>query len=111
MDFITDHLITLILFSPAAVAAVMLFLPSTEKSLLRWTAFTASARIVALDVSPWLIVTMILLIYLVLGCVLESLAMVLLTTILTPLAILASYSITDKVKSYMILFLLLVFSL
>ncbi|MEM0934309.1 MAG: TRAP transporter large permease [Pseudomonadota bacterium] len=38
-----------------------------------------SARIVAIDVSPWLIVTMILLIYLLLGCVLESLAMVLLT--------------------------------
>jgi tripartite ATP-independent transporter DctM subunit len=38
-----------------------------------------SLRIVSLDVSPWLIMTMILVIYLVLGCVLESLAMVLLT--------------------------------
>jgi NADH-quinone oxidoreductase subunit M len=36
-----------------------------------------------------------------------SLTMVLLTTFLTPLAILASFSVTDRVKSYMILFLFL----
>ena len=36
-----------------------------------------------------------------------SLSMVLLTTLLTPLAILASFSIKDRVKSYMVLFLLL----
>ena len=33
--------------------------------------------------------------------------MVLLTTLLTPLAVLASFSITERVKPYMILFLLL----
>ena len=36
-----------------------------------------------------------------------SLTMVLLTTLLTPLALLASFSITDRVKAYMMLFLLL----
>src|SRR5690606_16680552 len=36
-----------------------------------------------------------------------SLSMVLLTTILTPLAILASFSVDDKVKAYMALFLAL----
>ena len=36
-----------------------------------------------------------------------SLPMVLLTTLLTPLALLASFSIKDRVKAYMILFLLL----
>ena len=36
-----------------------------------------------------------------------SLTMVLLTTLLTPLAILASFSITDRVKPYMMLFLFL----
>jgi NADH-quinone oxidoreductase subunit M len=36
-----------------------------------------------------------------------SLTMVLLTTLLTPLAILASFSITDRVKAFMMLFLLL----
>ena len=36
-----------------------------------------------------------------------SLTMVLLTTLLTPLAILASFSITDRVKPYMMLFLIL----
>jgi NADH-quinone oxidoreductase subunit M len=36
-----------------------------------------------------------------------SLTMVFLTAMLTPLCILASFSITDRVKSYMILFLLL----
>jgi NADH-quinone oxidoreductase subunit M len=36
-----------------------------------------------------------------------SLTMVLLTTLLTPLAILASFNINDKVKAYMMLFLFL----
>jgi NADH-quinone oxidoreductase subunit M len=36
-----------------------------------------------------------------------SLSMVLLTTLLTPLALLASFSITEKVKAYMMLFLFL----
>ena len=36
-----------------------------------------------------------------------SLTMVLLTTLLTPLAILASFNITDRVKAYMMLFLFL----
>jgi NADH-quinone oxidoreductase subunit M len=36
-----------------------------------------------------------------------SLTMVLLTTLLTPLAIIASFSITDRVKAYMMLFLFL----
>ncbi len=36
-----------------------------------------------------------------------SLTMVLLTTLLTPLALLASFSIRDRIKSYMVLFFLL----
>ena len=42
MNFIATHLLTLILFSPALAAVVMLFLPSGEKKLLRWTALGAS---------------------------------------------------------------------
>ncbi len=122
MDFITDHLLTLILFSPVLVALVMLFLPSQEKSLLRWTAFIGSLIPLGLSIVLWFSFDThangfqfegqavwyeaIRSSYHV-GVDGISLSMVLLTTILTPLAILASYSITDRVKAYMILFLLL----
>lgn len=122
MDFITDHLLTTILFSPVLVALVMVFLPSKEKSLLRWTAFIGSLIPLALTLVLWfrfdthaagfqfesqaVWYEAIKSSYHV-GVDGISLSMVLLTTILTPLAILASYNITDRVKAYMILFLLL----
>ena len=122
MDFITDHLLTTILFSPVLVALVMVFLPSKEKSLLRWTAFIGSLIPLALSLVLWfrfdthtagfqfesqaVWYEAIKSSYHV-GVDGISLSMVLLTTILTPLAILASYNITDRVKAYMILFLML----
>lgn len=122
MDFITDHLLTYILFSPVIVALVMVFLPSQEKSLLRWTAFIGSLIPLVLSLVLWFSFDKhmegfqfqsqavwyeaIKSSYHV-GVDGISLSMVLLTTILTPLAILASYNITDRVKAYMILFLLL----
>src|SRR4030042_771973 len=42
MDFVTNNILTLILFSPTLVALFMLFLPSGEKKLLRWVAFLGS---------------------------------------------------------------------
>ena len=122
MNFIATHLLSLILFTPALVAAIMLFLPNDDHRLFRWSAFVASLIPLALSLVvwfnfraaqpgfqfeesyPW---------YPAIGSSLHlgvdglSLTMVLLTTLLTPLAILASFSIKERVKAYMLLFLLL----
>ncbi len=122
MNFIATHFLSLILFTPALAAVIMLFLPSGENKLFRWFAFGASFIPLALslvvwfnfqpakpgfqfvEIYPW---------YEAIGSSLHlgvdglSLTMVLLTTLLTPLALLASFSINDKVKAYMILFLFL----
>ncbi|HEY5901722.1 MAG TPA: NADH-quinone oxidoreductase subunit M [Anaerolineales bacterium] len=122
MDFIITHLLSLILFTPALAALVMLFLPSGENRLMRWFALGASLIpfILSLvlwanfkagepgfqfqEMYPWYDA---LHSSLHLGVDGLSLTMVLLTTLLTPLAILASFSITDRVKAYMMLFLFL----
>ena len=122
MNFITQNLLFLILFLPAIAAVILLFLPNGENKLFRWFAFGASMITFALSlylwfnfrsaepgfqyqaVYPW---------YSAIGSSLHlgvdglSLTMVLLTTLLTPLAILASFGIDDKVKAYMMLFLFL----
>jgi len=122
MDFINSHLLSLILFFPSIAAVVILFLPKDKTKLLRWFALGASLIPLALSLMvwirfrssqsgfqfveqyPW---------YEAIGSSIHlgvdglSLTMVLLTTLLTPLAILASFSITDKVKAYMMLFLFL----
>ena len=122
MNFIYDHILLIILFFPALAALVMLFLPSNENKLLRWFAFGASLVPFVLSVVLWINFQSSLSGYqfektfpwyeaihssLHLGVDGLSLTMVLLTTLLTPLAILASFSITDRVKPYMMLFLFL----
>lgn len=122
MDFIDNNLLTLILFLPSIGAAVLLLLPRSQENLLRWSAFIISLLPFGLSLYLWS--------HFVPG--LEgfqfearyawyeaiqssyhvgvdglSLTMVLLTTLLTPLSILASFTIKDRVKAYMILFLLL----
>ena len=122
MEFLNTHLLSLILFFPTLAALVIFFLPKDEAKLIRWTALLASLIPLGLslylwsafdpnkagyqfDVQyPW---------YTAIGSSLHlgvdglSLTMVLLTTFLTPIALLASFSVTDRVKSYMILFLFL----
>ncbi|MBI5351400.1 MAG: NADH-quinone oxidoreductase subunit M [Chloroflexi bacterium] len=122
MDFLNTHLLSLILFLPTIAALVMFFLPSGETKLLRWFAFCASLIPFALTLFLWrnfdpnttgfqFQVTYpwyeALHSSLHLGVDGISLSMVLLTTLLTPLAILASFSVTDRVKPYMMLFLFL----
>jgi NADH-quinone oxidoreductase subunit M len=122
MDFLNTHLLSLILFLPTIAALIMLFLPSGETKLLRWFAFSTSLIPFVLtlvlwanfdpntmgfqfqEVYPWYEA---LHSSLHLGVDGISLSMVLLTTFLTPLAILASFSVTDRVKPYMMLFLFL----
>ena len=122
MNFIDAHLLSLILFFPAIAAVIMLFLPNGENKLFRWFAFGASLVPFVLSLVVWsrfdanqpgfqFQETYVW--YEAIGSSLHlgvdglSLPMILLTTLLAPLAILASFSITDRVKWYMMLFLFL----
>ncbi len=122
MGFIENNLLTLILFTPSVVAILLFFLPRDEVRLLRWVAFVGSLIPLALSIYLWLNFD-----HHQVGFQFEekyiwyeainssyhlgvdglSLTMVLLTTLLTPLSVLASFSIQDRVKYYMILFLFL----
>ena len=121
MDWMA-HLLTLILFTPSLVALVLVFVPGEEKTLLRWTAFLGSLIPLALTLVLWFNFKSGLpgfqfeekfIWYEALNSTYHlgvdglSLTMVLLTTLLTPIALLASFNITDRVKPYMILLLLL----
>ncbi len=117
-----DHILLLILFVPTLAALIILFLPNGENKLFRWFAFGASLIPFALSLYAWFNFNpgpsgfgfeKSYVWYAAIGSSLHlgvdglSLTMVLLTTLLTPLAILASFSINDRVKPYMMLFLFL----
>jgi NADH-quinone oxidoreductase subunit M len=116
------NILTLILFWPVLVALAMLFLPQQEKKLLRWVALLGSLVPLGLAIYLWFQFEpgrpgfqfeQHFAWYQVIGSSYHlgvdglSLTMVLLTTLLTPVAILASYNIQERVKAYMILFLML----
>lgn len=122
MNFIDAHLLSLILFVPALAAVIILFLPAGENKLFRWFAFGASLIPLVLSLIAWFRFDVnqpgfqfeeAYVWYPAIGSSLHlgvdglSLTMVLLTTLLLPLGILASFSINDRVKSYMMLFLFL----
>jgi NADH-quinone oxidoreductase subunit M len=122
MAFINQHLLTLILFFPALAGVVILCLPKGSLKAIRWTAF-------GLSLVPFLLTILLWAQFkagqpgfqfqeqyswyaaihstLHLGVDGLSLTMVLLTTLLTPVALLASFTISDRLKAYMFLFLLL----
>jgi NADH-quinone oxidoreductase subunit M len=122
MDFISTHLLTTILFFPVLAALFILFLPSDQVKFIRWTALLAS--LVPFGLTLWLWAgfnpsqagfqfTEQYTWYAAINSTFHvgvdglSLTMVLLTTFLMPLALLASFGISDKVKAYMMLFLFL----
>ena len=122
MAFINQHLLTLILFFPVLAAVLVLCLPKDNLKALRWTAFGLSLVPFVLTIILWVQFkagqpgfqfqeqyTWYAAIHstLHLGVDGLSLTMVLLTTLLTPLALLASFNITDRLKAYMFLFLIL----
>src|ERR1051325_1284401 len=122
MNFIDAHLLFLILLVPALSAVILLFLPAGENKLFRWFAFGASLIPLVLSLIVWFRFDAnqtgyqfeeSYVWYQAIGSSFHlgvdglSLTMVLLTTLLTPLAILASFSINDRVKPYMMLFLFL----
>jgi NADH-quinone oxidoreductase subunit M len=122
MDFTGANLLSLILFSPTLVAVLLVILPAEEKLLLRWTALLGSLLPFALTLVAWanfdqgapgfqfveqhIWYPTIHSTY-HLGIDGLSLTMTLLTTLLTPLALLASFTIEDRLKPYLALFLLL----
>ncbi|RCK76266.1 MAG: NADH-ubiquinone oxidoreductase chain M [Anaerolineae bacterium] len=122
MNFFTDHILSIILFSPVFAAAILFFLPENQEKLLKWVSFVLSLIPLGFSVALWFMFDKnaagfqfveqfvwyeaINSSYHV-GVDGIALSMVLLTTLLTPLAILASFSIKDNIKSYMILFFLL----
>jgi len=120
MNFITQHLLSLILFTPLAGAAILWFLPN-QKPLLRRAALLFSLIPFGLTLLLWSRFDFsrasefqfqeqavwygpINASYHV-GVDGIALTMVLLTTLLTPLAIWASFSVEQKVKTYFLLFL------
>ena len=122
MDFINNYLLSLILFLPTLVALIIFFLPKDEMKLIRWTALVGSLFPFALSLVLWFSFNSNVegfqfeekyIWYEAINSTFHlgvdglSLTMVLLTTFLTPLAILASFGITDRVKAYMMLFLFL----
>lgn len=122
MDFIANHLLTLILFLPALGALVMFFLPSEPKGLHRWIAFITSLLTLILSLVLWMRFDRgaagfqfqeqyawydAIRASFHVGVDGLGLTMVLLTSLLSALAILASFSIQEKVKAYMMLFLFL----
>jgi len=122
MEFIANHLLTLILSFPVLAALIVLCLPKDNLKAIRWTAFCASLVPFLITVYLWTQFNTgqggyqfqeqynwyvaIHSTYHV-GVDGLSLTMVLLTTLLSPLAILASFNITDRLKAYMMLFLFL----
>ncbi|MEJ2597407.1 MAG: NADH-quinone oxidoreductase subunit M [Anaerolineales bacterium] len=124
MEFIGNHILTLILFTPVFSAIVLFLLPDDQDTLLRWTSLVLGLIPLALSLALWfgfnrgqagfqyqeqfLWYPAINSSY-HLGVDGISLTLVLLTTFLTPVSILASFSIKDGIKSYMILFFLMEF--
>jgi len=122
MNFISDHLLTLILFSPTLVALVVLLVPSGNKQALRWTALLGSLIPLGLSLGLWagfdpagakFQFTEQANWYPAIGSSYHvgvdgiALTMVVLTTFLTVISILASFSVSEKVKAFMALFLVL----
>ena len=122
MDFIANNMLTLILFTPTLVAGVLMFMPAEEKKLIRWVALGGSLIPLGLSIALWFSFdssragfqfeenyvwyAAINSTY-HLGVDGLSLTLVLLTSLLTPVSVLASFSIQERIKAFMILFLML----
>jgi NADH-quinone oxidoreductase subunit M len=122
MDFIQDNLLNLVIFFPLLAAGVVFLIPSDAKQTIRWLAFILSMVPLALVLVMWFSYDRV-----DAGFQFVSIAewfptigagyhvgidgitlpMFLLTTILTPLAILASFNVEENPRVFMSLFLLM----
>ncbi len=122
MNFVQDHLVSLVIFTPLLGMVVVGLIPNDQKQAIRWAAFLASLLPAGLSIALWFAyagggagfrfqeqATW----YEAIGASyhvgVDGLAvpMILLTGLLTPLALLASFSIQERIKPYMMLFLML----
>ena len=122
MDFISNHMLTTILLFPVLAAIIILFLPKEDVKVIRWAALLSSLIPLALSIWLWIRFDanatgfqfteqypwyQAINSSFFVGVDGLSLTMVLLTSLLTPISILASFKIEDRVKAFMMLFLLL----
>ncbi len=122
MEVLLDNILIFIILTPLVAALVILFLPKDEKNLIRWVALVFSLLTLVFVLIAWFNYDRVdagfqfqvleewfpeIGASFHLGADGISLPLLLLTGILTPLAILASFRIEDNTKPYMILFLLL----
>ncbi len=127
MDFFKDYALTLVTFIPLVGAGLVMLLPARAKTLIRWTTLIISLIPLAISVMLWVWFQQdpcndlvaracfeqkvlwfpILNASYHLGVDGISLTMVLLTALLTPLAVLISWNIEERVRLYMALFLML----
>ncbi|MBN1954518.1 MAG: NADH-quinone oxidoreductase subunit M [Anaerolineae bacterium] len=122
MDFIHTHLLTLILFIPLVGAGLIALLPREQGKLIKWAALLISLLPLALSIvmvvnfrpeAPGFQFPDQALWFPQIGSSYHvgvdgiSVAMVLLTTLLTPLALLISFSIEEDVRAFFALFLML----
>src|SRR5512135_3681470 len=117
--------LTLMTFFPLVGVIVLLFIPSERKTALRWTALITSLLTFGLSLwvlamfnasnpdlqlvarTPWITVAGFNIQYF-LGVDGLSILLVLLTTLLTPISILSTWTaVEDRVKDFMLFFLLL----
>ncbi|KAF0110087.1 MAG: NADH-quinone oxidoreductase subunit M [Chloroflexi bacterium] len=123
MNFLSIPLIAWLILTPVLSAALLLLIPSKRIGLLRGSALGLSLIPFVLSILLWVnydpqarTIFQFEMIYpwfpaihssLHFGIDGISLVMVLLTTLLTPLAVLTSFNIKERVKAFMVLFLLL----
>jgi len=117
-----NNVLSLILFAPLAAALIVLIIPKEQVAVIRWTALLGSLFPLGLAIYAWLRFSSgapgfqfqenyawfaVINSNYHLGVDGISLPLVLLTTILAPLALLFSFNITERVKAFMVLFLML----
>jgi len=122
MDFIQENLLLIILLTPMVGALIVLLVPKERTDAIRWTALLVSLVPLALSIYMWVAYKpaqpgyqfevqydwfTLINSSLHFGVDGISVPMVLLTTLLTPLALLISWTIKENVRAYMFLFLFL----
>lgn len=122
MAWIVSHWLTLILFSPLAAAMVLMAIPKQNEGLIRWAALVGSLVPLALAIGMWLKFDPAAPGYQMvevapwyaavhasyhLGADGITVVMVLLTAILTPLAVLISWSVEHNLRTHLALLLVL----